>query len=99
MRKKRTNRAVRQLVRDIGRCSECRGENTHKMDCSQRPAPSNFLDYKGDIGEDVIGQVVGPDRFGARYQAVTSVYELATNSTRVGFVPVYRRGVGGRTRV
>lgn len=61
--------------------------------------PKDHLNYPGDIQDDVVGQTVGPDRFGAYYQAVDAVYEMATNSTRVGFVPVYRPGAGGRARV
>lgn len=60
--------------------------------------PRNHLNYPGDC-QDVVGQTVGPDRFGAYYEAVDAVYELATNSTRVGFRPVYRPGIGGRVRV
>ncbi|QOC55754.1 hypothetical protein SEA_ARCHIMEDES_54 [Gordonia phage Archimedes] len=60
--------------------------------------PRDHLNYPGDC-QDVIGQVVGPDRFGAYYEAVDAVYEMATNSTRVAFRPVYRPGVGGRVRV
>lgn len=61
---------------------------------------TDFLNYPGYIDDsDVVGQSMGPDRFGAYYQAVDAVYELATNSTRVGFRVTYRPGVGGRVRV
>ena len=60
--------------------------------------PRDFLNYPGDC-QDVVGQTVGPDQFGAYYEAVDAVYKLATNSTRVAFRPVYRPGIGGRARV
>lgn len=60
--------------------------------------PRNYLNYPGDC-QNVIGQTVGPDRFGAYYEVADAIYELATNSTRVGLHPVYRPGMGGRVRV
>ena len=83
-RKKRTDRSVKQFA-----------AKRHEQKAAE---PTDFLNYPGDC-QDVVGQTVGPDRFGAYYEAVDAIYELATNSTRVEFRPVYRPGLGGRVRV
>lgn len=46
--------------------------------------PARFADYPGDVTH-MIGEVKGPNTTYEMLQAVTAVYDPATDRTRVGF--------------
>lgn len=72
--------------------------STKKLKREMDETPRQFLNYNGDVS-DMIGQVVGPDRFGAYYKAVVVAHNPENNRSRVGFCAAYRPGLGGRVRV
>lgn len=43
---------------------------------------SFFLNYNNDV-RSAVGQVVGPDIFGGRYEIIDAEYDEAANKTRV----------------
>lgn len=47
------------------------------------------LNYAGDVTH-IVGEVKGPDIFGASYVATNAVYDEETNMTRVEFEPQVR---------
>lgn len=47
-----------------------------------------YLNYEGDLTKDVIGRIMGPDKFGAYYEAIRAEYIFRTDMTRVKFRPL-----------
>ena len=72
--------------------------STKKLKREMDETPRHFFNYPNDVSS-MVGQVVGPDRFGAYYKAVVANFDPGTNRTRVGFCAAYRPGFGGSVRV
>jgi hypothetical protein len=47
------------------------------------------LTYQGDVSEQVIGQIMGPDIYGGLSEAVEAEYFPLADITRVKFAPIY----------
>lgn len=51
----------------------------------ERLPNAGFLNYRGDVTKDAVGQVVGPNTFGEFLTAVEATYDPEADKTRVGF--------------
>ena len=49
---------------------------------------AQFATYRGDVCENIIGQVMGPDLYGGWSEAVEADYDPDSNTTRVRFAPL-----------